>query len=284
MSSEQSPTVWWFRRPRKPLSGVLDNGLLWCLAFFWLAVAFLVGLGVVVSEEGWWAKVGGSVTSLAGLGTAVFLIGYLLRPAHGTDDRAGESVDSTAIDSWAEALDRVAHVDVSLSKRSLARASAQVAFMLLVAGFFMVGLMGGLGIAFGIVIFLMAVFLGLLPHLEQATAGRPALRIDSRGVEIARWTGLEIPWSEVLAVRAHPTTRTQRNLVVDVTPAFYEQYQATRPFPLRISDSVHTWLFRPGFSIPATIAADAESLAAWLDSEASRRNPENAWKDQANEG
>jgi len=89
--------------------------------------------------------------------------------------------------------------------------------MMLVGVSLLLGIRGAVEVVLGIVIMVMALFLALLPHLEFATAARPAVRVDARGIAIARWVPLEIPWTEVLLVRAHRSTKTQTNVVVHVT-------------------------------------------------------------------
>jgi hypothetical protein len=110
-------------------------------------------------------------------------------------------------------------------------------------------------------------------RISSAGAGAPALRVDSRGIEIARWIPLEIPWAKVLAVDAHASTKRMTNVVVAVDDEFFAEYLASRPFPLRITDAVYRTFVGCGFAIPATIDADPEALTVWLDREVTRRNP-----------
>jgi hypothetical protein len=63
------------------------------------------------------------------------------------------------------------------------------------------------------------------------------------------------------------------NVVVAVDEEFFAEYLVSRPFPLRFTDAVSRMFVGCGFVIPATIDADPEALAVWLDREARRRNP-----------
>lgn len=273
MVEEPSRTKSWFGRPRRPLPGFFDNLLFGLFAIFWLGVVFLVGLGVVVGEPGAAAKAGGSLAIVLSTSTLVWLVAYARRPVGEHDPEAKSAMERAAADSWAAALDRDGHVELALSKRKAARAFGQVVFALLLGALLVVVVADAVAIALGVVVLALVVFLGLLPHLEVATAGRPALRVDSRGVEIARWFPLEIPWTKVLGVRAAASTARNAYLVVAVDDEFYVEYLASRPFPLRITDAVFRKFDGSGFVIPATIGADPETLAVWLDREVGRRNP-----------
>lgn len=118
--------------------------------------------------------------------------------------------------------------------------------------------------AFGLAVF---VVLGLLPHLEFATGRGPALRVDSRGRQIARWVPLEIPWSEVVQVRTYRRIHT----VIHTSDRFAAGYRASRPFPQRVTEAIPSMFLGGGFSIPATIAANPDALTIWLSYELAQR-------------
>jgi hypothetical protein len=291
MAREYCRDVSWFRRPRRPWR-FLDHPLAWPHGIFWLCVIFLAGLGVVTTEEAWWAKAGGSLAILVSVAVVVLVVANLARPVARRESHTTPSADLAAADLWAAALDSDGYVDIAFNKRGLTRVIALVVILLVMAGLgtawlltagllaagpLILGFAGLTGMVVGAV-GVMLVGFAFLPHLEVATAAGPAVRVDSRGIRIARWHPLEIPWTDVLAVRAHASTGDLSNVVVEVTDAFYEAYQASRPYPLRLValgfiDDVNTAVIGCGFAIPATIDANPAALADWLETEALLRNP-----------
>jgi hypothetical protein len=267
--------VRWLRRPRRPARGLLSTALFWVLVAFWLVVAFLVGLGVVLTEETWWAQVFGGLVSLTCVAAALWLVAYFRRPADRRPRDAGMGGGS-ADASYATNLERHGCAEIRLRRSAVAKTSAQALCMVLIGAASVFYLGGPIGVAGGILILGMAVFLGVLPHVELLTAGRPAVRVDAHGIRIARWTPLTIPWSEVVSVRAHEGSATQANVVIHVRDAFFSGYLAARPLPLRLSDRLLTVFTGQGFTIPSTVAATPSTLAAWLDGEARRRQLESA--------
>lgn len=241
MTEEQSREPSWFRRPREPLSGFLGHPQAWISAVILLPAMILIGPAVLIGETEWWERAGGMLVSLLGVAISVALVGYLRRPVDRSGALREHPVDRTRVDRWTDSLEREGYVEVGLSRGSVLRT-----------------------------------FMALLPHLELATGRGPALRVDARGIQIARWTPLHIPWSEVLVVGVYAGTKRQRNFVVLVTEAFYERYQATRLFPLRVVDGLQASFTGTGFAIPSTIDASPESLAEWLVAEVQRRNPQHA--------
>jgi hypothetical protein len=258
-----SRRVWWFRRPRRPPPALLDDPRTWLFAAVVLPLGFLFGMGVVMTEQAWSNRAGGVLCCLVSVVAGVALIGYLVRP-----------VDWFAVDevtaAWADALDRGRDVEVGLSRRKVLRACAAVAYLLTLSGVGLSGWMGPVGVGLGVLLAAI-VLAGLLPHIETATATGPALRVDSRGIEIARWTPVRVPWSEVAAVRAHANTQTVSNVVVHPSGVLYAEYMRSRPLLLRLSDIGSTWFSGDGFMLPQTIDADPDLLAAWLDAEAQQR-------------
>jgi hypothetical protein len=114
-----------------------------------------------------------------------------------------------------------------------------------------------------------------------AVAHGPALHVDGRNLSLPRWGGLEIPWSAVLGTDVL-VSRSSKNVVVHVTPEFYDAYQARRPRPLRVIDRVFRHHSRgPAFTVPITIGAAPFPLALWLDAETQARNPAVGRNDQA---
>ena len=179
----------------------------------------------------------------------------------------------TDADAWATTLAHQGCVEVRLRKRRVATTLFVVALILLVSGFMALGFMGAVGVVLGLLAFATVFFLGFLPHLEVATAIGPPLRIDSTGIRISRWKPIHIAWDEVVGVRAHASTRTQQNIVIHVLPEFFNEYQRSRMWPLRVSGALYATFTGSGFSVPATIDANPRALAAWLDSEVERRSP-----------
>jgi hypothetical protein len=270
VTGKQVREVSWFRRPRRRVPGPFAQPMRSFLVTFSLGVAFLLGLSFLVSEDEWWVKACGGLASLGSVVTSATLMAYLLRPVRDEEDLE-DPLDGPQIASWAKGLERHGHVEVALSGRKVTVTFAGIGVMLAVAIGLMHFLGGPYGVSLGVVTSVMFVFLALIPHLEFVTAGRPVVRVDPRGLEIARWTPLTIPWTDVLEVRAHRSTEKQTNVVVHVTDNFYEEYLASRPFPLRLADALSSYFTGRGFSIPSTTAASPETLAAWLDSETQRR-------------
>lgn len=178
----------------------------------------------------------------------------------------------TDADAWATTLAQQGCVEVTLRKRRVAATLSVVALILLVSGFMTLGFMGPVGVVLGVLAFAMVFFLGLLPHLEVATAAGPPLRIDSTGIRVSRWKPIHLAWDEVVGVRAHASTRTQQNVVIHVIPEFFSEYQRSKRWPLRVTDGFYATFTGSGFSVPATIDADPRALAAWLDGEVERRS------------
>ena len=179
----------------------------------------------------------------------------------------------TDAEAWATTLAHQGCVEVRLRKRRVAATLFVVALILLVSGLMALGFMGAVGVVVGILAFAMVFFLGFLPHLEVATSIGPPLRIDSTGIRISRWKPIHIAWDEVVGVRAHTSTRTQQNIVIQVIPEFFNEYQRSKMWPLRVTDAFYASFTGSGFSVPATIDANPRALAAWLDSEVERRTP-----------
>jgi hypothetical protein len=179
----------------------------------------------------------------------------------------------TDADAWATTLTHQGYVEVRLRKRKVAATLSVVALILLVSGFMALGFLGAVGVVLGILAFAMVFFLAFLPHLEVATSIGPPLRIDSTGIRISRWKPIHIAWDEVVRVRAHTSTGTQQNIVIHVIPEFFNEYQRSRMWPLRVTDAFHATFTGSGFSVPATIDANPGALAAWLDSEVERHSP-----------
>ncbi len=176
-------------------------------------------------------------------------------------------------EEWATTLAQNGCVEVRLRKRKVAATLFVVALVLLGSGFMALGFLNALGVVLGIFAFVMVSFLGLLPLLEVATAKGPPLRIDSTGIRISRWRPIHVPWGEVVGVRAHAGTRTQQNIMIHVIPQFFNEYQTSKMWPLRVTDDFFATFTGPGFSVPATIDANPRALAEWLDTEVERRSP-----------
>lgn len=257
------------RRPRRAARGIRASALFWLLAAFWLGVAFLAGLGTVLSEDAWWAKAGGASVALVAGGGSVWLCLYYRRPVG--DFRAADAAEADiAAAAYGEVLERHGRVDLSLRPSAVVKTCAQ-GIAMLALGVLGICIGGFMGITLGTVTCALALFLGILPHLEFMTGRRPAVRVDANGIHIARWTPLVIPWSEVISARLHRATQSQANVVIHVGKSFFGGYLAGRPVILRVYDRVFAALTGCAFTIPSTIEAHQEALAEWLDREADRR-------------
>lgn len=278
MDKGDAATSRWLRRPRRPAPAPLSSALFWLFAAFLLGVAFLVGIGVVLTEEQWWAVACGGAVSLAALTVSVWSAAYFLRPVDAGPREPG--AEDGPMLGYRASLERDGCAEILLSRGMVARTVGQALGMVLMgaASVFVVG--GVIGVAGGVLVWALALFLGVLPHLEFATGGRPAVRVDATGISIARWTPLTIPWTQVVSVRVHQGSPSQSNVVVHVRDDFFDSHLAARPRALRAIDRVFTVFTGRGFVIPSTVAATSEPLAAWLDSEARRRRQEGSLTDR----
>ena len=259
------------RRSRAPLPPLLSGLGFWAFAIFFLGVAFVAGLGVIISEDQWWAKVCGGLVSLLCVMLAVAAIVYLRRPV--VEPTEADLVDPRTLADWSDAFRRNGHLEIGLSAAKLVKTFGGIGILLVGSILMILGLTGPVGIVLGIVILGMISLLGLLPHLEFATGGRPAIGIDGHGIEIARWGRLTIPWDQLEAVGVHRSTATQSNVIVVVTPSFFADYATSRSLPLRSVDTLVRAIVSRGrwFSIPSTTAPNAETLGTWLEAEVQRR-------------
>jgi len=268
-SRDPEQTRWW-RRPRPPSTGFLaieSAGPAYVTgkvtAFFGLGVACLWGLGASGEAWPWWGRAIGVVVAVASFSGIVVLAAYLHRPVC-------EELRYDVAEDWAHQLVRTGRVDLGVRP---VRAVVIIAFsagliawcglMVVVSGPVTIKLFG----VVGVVVFLI---LGFLPHLEFATGRGPGLRVDTRGITIARWVPLQIPWSEVIGVR----TSRKMQAVVYTTDRFAADYEASRPLLLKVTGAGPGRLGSDGFAIPGTIAAHPDALSSWLTYEADRRRPD----------
>ena len=268
----------WHRRSRRPMPALLQGWRFWSLPSFIVVVAFLAGLGVVVSEPAWWAKAAGGATSLLCVVAVAWLVLYVRRPV--VDDRFDPDAPwvTAAIAVWREELARTGRVEIGLSVRKLFWTACLTVAILGGCLALALGPTGVVGRVIGVVGLVVFVPLGLIPHLEFATARGPALRVDIFGIRIARWRPVQVPWSELLVagdftIRRRSSVSSQ-NATVYVTPEWYARYQQTGLRVRRVADRVATHYTKwETFSIPSTIDASAFPLSVWLDEEIERRNP-----------
>ncbi|HET8961238.1 hypothetical protein [Nocardioides sp.] len=179
----------------------------------------------------------------------------------------------SAAEEWSSALARQGFVEIPLRRRKVATTLFTVTAVLVCSGVMGLGVFDTFGQVLGVVVFAMVFCFALMPHLEVVTATGPPLRIDASGIRIARWKPVHVPWDEVVGVRVHANTKTQENLVIRVVPEFFDDYQRSRLWVLRVSDVGMAALTGAGFSVPATVDADPGALAEWLDGEVQRRCP-----------
>jgi hypothetical protein len=268
----------WRRRPRRPLPALLQDWRVWPgLVILWLVA--VVGGGVYAATDGpWWGRVTGGAALVVGLVGPVWFVVYARRPV--VDDRFDPEATwvRDEIDAWHQELARSGRVEIGLSVRRLVWTALIMVVILVFSVALVLGLTDVFGRVIGVVCLLVLVPLGVIPHLEYATARGPALRVDTVGIRIARWHPVEMPWSEIVGAHLYATGRgssvMSQNTIVYVTPDWYESYQQRRPFIRRAADRVGSHYTRgPSFTIPYTIGADAFPLSLWLDDEIRRHHP-----------
>lgn len=187
------------------------------------------------------------------------------------EHNAASPVDSDTITVWDAAMSSTGRVEVGLSPLKVVKTFGVIIIFLLVTGLMAAGVFDVVGVVLGILLFLMVTFLGLMPHLQFVTGGKPAVLVDSAGIQIARWGRLVIPWSAVEKVEVYQSTRKQANAIIQVTPTFYAHDLATRPSLYRLLDAPARLRGMNSYSIPSTTTANTHTLAAWLDHESQRR-------------
>ena len=278
LGTEASDALPWRRRPRRPLPALLQDWRIWpALVILWL-IAVFGGFAYAATDGVWWGRVLGAVSMLVGLTAAVRFALHVRRPV--VDDRFDPDAPwvTAAMATWREELARTGRVEIDLSVRKVFWTASLIVVMLGGCLALALGLTGVVGRLIGVIGLVVFVPLGVIPHLEFATARGPALRVDTFGLRIARWRPVQVPWSELLVAGNFTTGRgssvISQNATVYVTPEWYARYQQKGLHVRRVADRVATHYTKwETFSIPSTIDASAFPLSLWLDEEIERHNP-----------
>lgn len=245
-----------------------------------------VGLALLTSAPVGFKVLGALLTVAGPVISVVATVRYLGRPIGDQDlfDPDLDTIRETG-DDWAHRLTLEGEVSIDLSRARLAWFWPLLVILLVLfpvgAVFFwsLGGLFGFMMSALCAVGFPTGIVMGVIPHLESATARGPALRIDKRGIQVARWGGLQIPWRHVRLAAAPHVGSVARNVVIVVDGSFYDEYQSHRPWLLRLIDR---WMMKyssvaarqhGSFTVPFTLAASPVALADWLTQEAEHRHP-----------
>ena len=133
----------------------------------------------------------GGLVSLLCVFLAVAMVVYVRRPV--VEPTEADLVNAGSLADWSESIRRDGHVDIGLRGAKLAKTFVGIGIVLAVSILLILGLAGPVGIVLGIVMLVMIGLLALLPHLDFATGGRPAIKVDTRGIEIARSGPTEHP-------------------------------------------------------------------------------------------
>ncbi|KAA1399598.1 hypothetical protein [Aeromicrobium ginsengisoli] len=257
---DEQRTAWW-RRPRAKVS----FSRLWAGGALVIATAFLVGLGVIVDDGRWRAKVLGGLVSALSFGIMLLVVVHLSRPVRTYDSIA--SADTDAMADWDAAMRTSGRVEVALSPLKVLLTFVGITAVLVVTGLMVLRSGDPVGVVIGLVVFIMFAFLGLVPHFQFVTGSKPAVQVDALGIQIARWGRLTIPWSAVQHVEVLQSTARQANVIIRVTPTFDAQDFAARPLILRLIEMPSRASSGDSYAIPSTTRANARTLAAWLAKE-----------------
>lgn len=254
----------WNRRPRRPVEAVFLGGVLWAIAIFWFLVAIVVGLVEAFStDDPWWANLLGGAACVLGVALLVTTIMYLRRPVGVWPPPP--VVDSAAAESWTAQLEKSGEVQIGLRAQYVVATFAKITLALAATGLMAAGLMGVVGMILGLAALCVFVPLGVLPHLEFVTGGKPPLHVDAQGIQVARWgQRLNVPWTDVEKVVGPSGASRQVNAVVCTTPEFYAADLAARNPVLRLIEAPVRGFMNTGYVIPNTAAANPATLAEWL--------------------
>lgn len=178
-----------------------------------------------------------------------------------------------AADAWAETLRSEGKVELGL------RTARSVRVLLLFLGLALVGLWisltsDGIGEVVGwmAIVFFSGGAVVIVMQLRQARPGMPpALVVDEDGVRAFRG-GLEVPWRGIEDVVVF-SQRSNRSVQIVLEPAFAEEWYAGLGKANRALASANRRVMdgRTVASLPPTLDADPEALAAWLAQEAATR-------------
>jgi hypothetical protein len=230
--------------------------MFWVHAAFWLCVAFLVGLGVFVSEEAWQAKAAGISTTLLSVVVVVWFVAHLLRPVAQHDSHERRDLTAQAA-RWRDELKRTGEVRIASSRR----------FATFGAVFFSVAaLVGAIMWTEGDHLkgALIVVFSAGFTTLATRTllTGNPRIVVTTYDV---RAFGVVIAWKDVTWVAVeHAGGRGRRMVVLGCTDDAQATIWDQLPPPARFTHRLAGGL-RNRFGLPATLNADVEDLAAWFD-------------------
>lgn len=251
----------WSRRPRDPVRRPIG----WLMAAFWVLIAFLVGFGMLVGEGRWWEHLLGALVCALSAAAGVMIFRYIRRPVRTQTDLALVAPDLIA--TWEREMRNRGRVEVGLSSRKVLITLAGIVGILLLAGALAAGAIGGAGVVLGVVLLVMVTFLALIPHLQFITGGRPAVAVDSAGIEIARWGRLIVPWEVIEAIHVFQAARGQANVLIAVSGAFYGNDMANRLMLFRLADAPSRVFLRNRYPIPSTTTGGPRTLAAFLASQ-----------------
>ncbi len=115
----------------------------------------------------------------------------------------------------------------------------------------------------------------VLAGLRQLATSGDVVVVDERGVTYERW-GLEVAWSD-LGGAFGGATRGRHFVQVALTPAYFQQFRASRPPHRRWTLQVaRTDDDAPVIVLPSPLAVDSTVLAAFLAAEVDARRPDAA--------
>jgi hypothetical protein len=113
--------------------------------------------------------------------------------------------------------------------------------------------------------------LAVVMHLDQLTSGSPRLYVDARGIHLARWRRLDIPWDQIHGVTHFAPNRLLSNPVVYTTPEFFAGYRDSLGSVLRMVTGIGAAFAGAGFYATPCLKGDTWEIAEWLDAQVAER-------------